>query len=126
MTDLTPALTAEQWQVRLKNFDQPVPTVEHFSDSEDILFRAFPGQLAMRDSEAEWHYRFDGDKLPMLIALANAALPDGHPGKITRADAEAAHAIATNSGSWTDENRDIVERLAAKLFAVLPLPDAPC
>lgn len=57
-----------------------------------------------------------------LIAILNYRLPDDHPGKITRADVVVARDIADNSGAWTDDNRDALDRLAAKLAALLPPP----
>ena len=112
------ALSAEQWRTTLKNFDYPIPTVEHLSDGEDILFRAFRGQLLMRDHEDQANYHFTGDKLAMLIALANHALPDDDPRKLTWEDSHAVReAWETLGGADPDST---LYRIAQKLAAFLP------
>lgn len=78
----------------------------------------------------------DGDEialaareLPALIALANHALPDGDPRKITRADVEVleeasrylgARAYADDAGTYERTGAMSLRTLSAKLRALLP------
>ena len=112
MTNQTipPALTAQEWA------HPPA-----FDDDSGARVGVYDGQLVVTDNQTGYGLVIDPDK---TMALANHALPDGHPLKITRADVVAARRISHDSGGWTDENRDIVERLAAKLAALLPPEDA--
>lgn len=67
--------------------------------------------------------------LPVVIALANAALPDESPGKLTMADLTAIRTYAEAAEWWLDEHPEAetaYERVLAKLAALLPLEaDAP-
>ena len=70
-----------------------------------------------------------GDKIPAVIALANHALPDGHPLKITREDVNELASIARDhqypyGPSGRIDEGDILAKLAAKLAALLPPEDA--
>ena len=118
MTNQTipPALTAEEWE---QGFADWGVMYDHSGVSLGSPSRK--GISVYTDGD---DVDVAADQLPSLIALANHALPDGHPLKITRADVVAARRISHDSGGWTDENRDIVERLAAKLAALLPPEDA--
>lgn len=69
--------------------------------------------------------------LPAVMALANAALPAGHPNKLTHADAEVLArltglgygALGTYPGGYAAA-LTVLTRLGAKLAALLPPPAA--
>ena len=66
----------------------------------------------------------DPNVLVVQIAIANRLLPDIHPLKITRADVRLLRAIAEDyEFRGTSDNEDL-NRLAAKLAALLPPEDA--
>jgi hypothetical protein len=98
-----PALSAEEWQ------EADARRVRAFVQATDDL----PPHLR---PEA-W-----GHQPQVALALANAALPDDSPYKITRADVEACRAAGPRT--WHDpihgEPPEVLARLAAKLEALLP------
>lgn len=102
MTDETipPALTADQWAYWLRD----------------------PSNLKYHLDSACDHVAYDIHlSRPALAALANAALPDGDPRKITREDL-APIGVARDwfAMSGDTEARDVLARLYAKLAALLP------
>ena len=109
MTDIQPALTPEQWKreawenTRTTGPDWIQETTIQGVAGAVVIQREYPSHRHCVDAMTVKEH-----ELPAILALANHALPDDDPHKLTAADAEAAHAIATNSGAWTDENREIV------------------
>jgi hypothetical protein len=116
VTDETipPALTAEEWaktDIRRGDF---TAHIGHWGDDE----------LVVDDVTGENSVPVPADALPAVIALANAALPDGDPRKITRDDllnlsadldtAAGERGSACEMASWP---------LYAKLAALLPPED---
>jgi hypothetical protein len=81
-TDITPALSAEDWREVLPNI---------------IGSQAVPHQT---------------------MAIANAALPDDDPRKITRADVDAIETAMTHAIGY--QTRGAIKELRAKLAALLP------
>lgn len=101
-TPIPPALTPEEWA---ENGD---PVVDGYIDWQTCIV------------DVNSHYSGDGSKrfIPGLIALANAALPDDHPAKITRADVENLRALL-GGDAWAVAKADI-RRLADALASYLP------
>jgi len=58
--------------------------------------------------------------LSAVVALANHMLPDGHPGKVTRGDVEAARAARDFCRSRHLRGYPELDHLSAKLAALLP------
>ena len=115
MTDtdktLAPALTAEEWARRGCTRGATYARINkygriHLTDDDDRLGQA----------EA------DAGSEHALMALCNAALPEGHPGKLGWADVEWLKGIATyldgtDNAAYERHSADV---LAAKLAALLP------
>lgn len=122
---IAPALTAEEWERRLVlvPFDGKHGPVDDATVTcrHGLLFAASPGDTL--------HPRIAA----AALALANDALPDGHPLKITRADVEAlSESIGTNWDALSstaplvyEESVARLRRLAAKLDALLAPEDQP-
>lgn len=106
---IPPALSAEQWKDALAVAIVP----NGVSPGCVALFQMYCDEYGYAT------YASSSD-LPKFIALANAALPDDSPNKITRADVAFLNEIAgaLYSGAWSGP----AERLAAKLAALLPPP----
>src|SRR5688572_10201737 len=113
-TPIEPALSAEEWR------DVLHPQIERgFPDEADSPQEVADG-LHWR-SEAECAHR----RYARGIALANAALPDDSPYRITRADVGALRALFDElQGVWpgwpVNGPDQTVYRLADKLAALLP------
>lgn len=107
---LKPALPPAYWErlsggiAYLRAWDDHVHAVEHRKSG-------IPGARSVAVSAK--------NETEALLALANAALPDGSAYKITRADVQALREVISclaDIGKYTDD----VEQLAAKLAALLP------
>lgn len=100
-TAVPPALTREEWEVVMGR-----GVVAGRPNSRDYL----------GDHPTVLHFR---------MAVANAGLPDDHPGKITRADAVFLRAFAEQyadewrDGEWGGETAHL-RQIVAKLAALLP------
>lgn len=100
-TAVPPALTREEWEVAKLYL---------------MLQSTASSACGANPPTEEMHQR---------IALANALLPDGHPGKITRADAVFLRAFAEQyadewrDGEWGGETAHL-RQIVAKLEALLP------
>ena len=112
--NIEPALSAEEWTNVLhpqipRGFPEEPDDVESIADA-----------IASRAS-----YRCDFKDWPQTLALANAALPDDSPYKITRADVamlgecEIRQQVGGDHTDW-DRLDDTRQALAAKLEALLP------
>lgn len=115
--EITPALTAEEWAQM--GYGDGAVLVRFDLAGEVVLW--FEGPLSLG-----WPHK--------LVAAGNAALPDGHPGKLTRADVSALRDMLdrvrytwddgpSDEGWQSDElKRGIVagDRLAAILASLLP------
>jgi hypothetical protein len=118
-----PALSAEEWQamnLRREGGDQAVQwraNLQSFAPGWISLYCEYPTHPGLRSSA-----NIQPELWPGVIALANAALPDDSPYKITRADVEACRAAGQRT--WHDpihgEPPDVLAQLAAKLEALLP------
>jgi hypothetical protein len=120
---IAPALNAEEW-TRMEWDDCPEPKLL----APGLSVAVYAGRLDLAR-----HTIFQGELvqdgrvivtnpigLAATLALANAALPDDSPYKITRADVGAI--LYTDPDS--DEFGPVMERVAAKLAALLP-PEGP-
>jgi hypothetical protein len=87
--EIRAALTAEEWSASEATRDAhdaramgACNSVSRNSDTGELFVREMYGaRLHPREDQIATVYV---EALPALIALANAALPDGHPNKITR------------------------------------------
>ena len=109
MTDeIAPALTPEEWRI----YDR---AVESAREKGDALIYSVRPWIVNAGSTRE--------SLPRAMTIANAALPDDSPYKITRSDLDkldcAASALRHEYGS-DDEDAADLDALAAKLAALLP------
>lgn len=118
--EIVPVMTQEEWAEVRRN--EPRYHLSHLGDGIDII----------RDNRA------DGDAtLPLVLAVANDALPVDHPLKITREDVDALLTVVekdpqdemANEGDgyvevWQSEEMryslSMLARLAKKLAALLP------
>lgn len=108
--DVKPALTADEW------------ASDDFGNAERsgqwvYAANGFSGIVV------GWKNKMSGiclgeDILPAVMAVANAALPDDSPCKITRDDVALIH--ETWEGDRGYMNADKLRRLSAKLAALLP------
>lgn len=111
MTDaLRPALTPEEW-------------AQGFVDWG--LMHAHRGVTLNKHGGVEVYDDTDSadvapNELPSLIALANHALPEGHPGKLTWEDVEAVTDAARGQEHEFNQSDARLDALAAKLAALLP------
>jgi hypothetical protein len=117
--EITPALTLDQWGAHARG-----ETIE--------VERWAGGRAAIHPAQ------YQSVRYPLVdMALANAALPDGHPNKLAWSDVEVVTRIlpqwvaAARGESVTIDlatsPQDVLERLAAlaaKLSALLPPEDA--
>jgi hypothetical protein len=117
MSEMKPALTAEEWAARSR-FGK---SVLGGSETEG---RAFLDEESERDGDSSLVITYDSavvaqaiptDEVLRVIALANAALPDDSPYKITHDDVDVARGMF-NPG---DDRDAMILRLAAKLEALL-------
>lgn len=103
---IPPALTADEW-ARV-----PRPDVTDFTGR-------YLGSSTAQESDAGAH---------AIVAVANAALPDSDPRKLTRDDVAAlCLAASTIRAEWGDDDpeaRDL-RRVATKLAALLPPEPSP-
>lgn len=89
---IEPALTAEEWA--------------DFARSSRLARKGMLGAV------------LGSGQLPKVLAMANAALPDGDPRKITRDDVLILRQVV---GAWfPDWRMEALAELAAKLAALLP------
>lgn len=105
--EITPALSAEEWAQR-----------EAVRASTEIS--ALDGSVMLVDPDAPSTVVL-AEGVPALMALANAALPDGDPRKLTREDV--ALIRGERFGGFKDDAPALwraVDALAAKLAALLP------
>jgi hypothetical protein len=109
---IKPALSVEEWAERsaIRGNDGWEVAVE--SDESGISFRW------RADSSGGDSIGVPVDGLPVVIALANAALPDGDKRKITRAHIEALMDGVKSTGDYK------AEELYDILAAILP-PESP-
>ncbi len=79
-------------------------------------------EWALPNGPARQHI-WDHGGLEQLIAVANAALPDDSPYKITRADVEELESVAAdaiNAARWSERDVAPLRAIAAKIAALLP------
>jgi hypothetical protein len=119
--DPRPALTPEQWAER------NVDTEAFYGYVDDAGIIVGETGEDMGGPVGVFVYQ---DHLPAVMALANAALPDGHPNKVTRADVEDLAAVIS-AYDWDTihgeplARRERAARALAKLRALLPPEDPP-
>lgn len=110
--EIKPALTREEWSEK-----------EHRISRREVMSGG-KGFVIDGPDPSDSVYVDSPDDLAAAVALANDALPDGHPLKITREDVAALHVVLSGYGSEfvEDGKGDVArcERLAAKLAALLP------
>jgi hypothetical protein len=115
-TAAPPVLGADEWADALGS-DRSLESLLCYGDGVDAL----AGLGEPRRSPADCH--------AALVALANAALPDGHRQKITRADLALVDALRSYMGPATgdpDYWNAKLDALSGKLAAMLPPPGTPC
>lgn len=106
-SEITPALTADDWQ-----------------DAREIgelqLFVMNTAGIPAHLLPARHGYRHG-----MMLALANYALPDGHPLKITREDVEALREAGNWFTKWSSDTDTDAERVAfnARGFGLIHVAD---
>ena len=121
MTNQTipPALTADQWMTRKVMYHE-TDGPDYTEDIDIAIGPSGQSVYVRRNTNGMVEYvGLHGDKIPATIALANHALPDGHPLKITRDDIKA---LTDAAGPDFGPRIDIgaFQALAAKLAALLP------
>jgi hypothetical protein len=122
MTDLTPALTAEEWERRWCVRVDTTVSINKY------------GLVVINDgsNESSGRAEIGADAGYAAIALLNHVLPDGDPRKLTWADVEAAREMgdadmdAADSMDTSPRHAPVLWRLAAKIAALLPSPGDPC
>lgn len=112
---IEPALTAEEW------IDSEWRTTPYEVNSSISVDPSVHLLVFRHDRETRAIPFATPREFAAIIALANHALPDGHPLKITRQDAADMQEIAKH-GDWFGVSD--VARVAAKLAALLPPDDA--
>jgi len=113
---IKPALTADEWRDRVGIINWPT-TGER---EEGCAFIDFDGDLCITYDTAVCAQGVRSEEVKVVLALANHALFDGHPIKITRDDVRLLRAIADDyEFRGTSDNEDL-NKLAAKLAALLP------
>lgn len=127
---IPPALTADEWRARsmsAKGIDDMLNTV-YEEESPFAVLR--DDSLSFIDGPVGPIVFQDPASFHGLVALANAALPDGDPRRITREDAQDVRDIGVYLG--TDAPVRLADRyaagaamsrVAAKLAALLPPDD---
>lgn len=112
-TNLTPALSAEEWATG--EATRLATTVE-WTAANSIIVRQNNQAVFVLSGE-----------LPSLIALANHALPDEHPGKFTHEHVEKLQTIAalipmqqTGGGYISHSAATFLREFADRLAALLP------
>jgi hypothetical protein len=111
---ITPALTPEEWAEALERGGLS-------KDGTYYLPERAPNGLTVGIT-SEIGTFFHQQEIPTLIALANHALPDTDPRKLTREDLHAVMDASNGQESEFNEGDDRLYRLEAKLAALLP-PD---
>jgi len=119
--EIRPALTADEWAKT--SFIRPDSTFTAYG-SDGRVFEAAAYNMAaecLPDSELDiGDTIWTGEPVASLIALANYALPDDSPYKITQADVELIRDSAEEFRvSWPVGERGLLA-VAAKLAALLP------
>lgn len=118
-TEIPPALTPEEWAERAWKSDHAEAYVSPESPKEPDG----PKFVGLWPTDYDEPARIFSDRLPALIALANAARADDDPGKITReAVARLRRAVVMDEFEPIvdrDETEEL-QRLAAALEALLP------
>lgn len=120
---IAPALTPQEAKDERIIIPSPVAMPGHF-----MLFEIDSRGLAISVSGSRDVALTHADCV-RLAAIANHALPDGHPLKITREDVNELASIARDhqypyGPSGRIDEGDILAKLAAKLAALLPPEDA--
>ena len=118
---IKPALTAEEWSTLKDGYYVELSGCRIGIDTDGLDVRGrFMGEEATVPRECA----------PALMALANAALPDDDPRKITREDVAACRAFDFNFWGMESDSVEVrradcerLQLLAAKLAALLP-PEA--
>ena len=105
-TKIQPSLTPEEWAKGSADRGLYGVDWQRHPDSPIALFIADASETTSVDRPA----------LPALIALANAALPDDSPYKMTQQDVRCLEIAAQSALDYGDQ----VIRIAAKLAALLP------
>lgn len=117
--DIEPALKAEEWDAEIRNTmpgrDESVflarsGTVTHIGIRSQDTWRGEPYTGAIHASRSA---------LAAVIALANAALPNSDPRKITREKVDALRLTLLNEGSAFGTGRRLVQQLADALESYL-------
>ncbi len=112
MSEIKPALSAEEWATDLGSAERDGAWV--------YAAKGFAGVVVGRDDQ-KTGVHLSEDALPALIAIANAALPDDSPYKITRDDIGLI-GYAIMALHHRPVNQAKLDSLAAKLEALLPPP----
>ena len=119
MTDtIQPALTPGEWAdadgIQIARTADGVVSVMDWT--------RYVGGVGLRITGGDDNGDIDIDpvQLPPVMALANHALPDGHPLKITRADVHALQYVAEMREMRDEQEKSVIADLAAKLAALLP------
>lgn len=116
--EVRPALTAAEWRGNtLVRADARRPgwavAVERDAGGRELFVRY------AADRHGTDAIPLPPDALPAVIALANAALPDGDPRKITRADVDVLRTAYLDTLGVSDDEPSL-KPLIAKLAALLP------
>lgn len=107
--EIAPALEPEEWKHRRSGS----VSIDYVDGETHIVVTDPDGEIVSVSGPAE---------VFALMALANAALPDGDPRKITREAVQLLEALTTDSwaGHRATEQRDALACLARSLEALLP------
>ena len=117
---MTPALTPEEWAEM--EYDATVDNAPYgwqAGESGHVWTNITGDILYVRDGDSVCRIKSPG----MRHAVAALCLYD-HPNGFTQSDVQLLRDVADNSGAWTDQNRDRMTIVAAKIAALLP-PETP-
>lgn len=127
---IPPALAAEEWQatrfVLSTELEESAQIVDWDRDTAALEIKgSTPGY---EETNVQWDVHVRGANLPKLIALANAALPDGDSRKVTREDVDHLRYMGEREisadevgemGAHAEYGHELIQ-LAAKLASLLP------
>lgn len=118
-TTIPPALTPEEWRARTDGSEFALPHV--FEDERGRRVRYYVDY----GNTYGGYESLSGDGLPEMIALANAALPDGDPRKLTWDDVRMLEELASEPADGFTVPAEKIRNLASRVAALLPPASPP-